>query len=305
MNKLLGWVARLGQLRKQAIPPHLLLLMVCLSGFTWGLGNYLESSQNGGQPQALTQVQLLEQGAQQAYVQINGTVLADGQIPGDDHTVYLPLLEEAGKVVTYVRVPEGGDMPKAGVTYQVGGMVAFVNSELEKKLPKDQGGLRFNHNQYVNFGERPADPRWAVAAMLASLLCSWPLLITWFSHYLVFHATALPDGQEPAENLDTMRASARFYRGKKEKQRFLEASARLTQKEGEWTMELEEEWIARFDTAENIKAGTLFLGSQERPALRFDALEKSRGKRQSFVLTFDSEAERLLAYQTISNATTP
>ncbi|MBN9415661.1 MAG: hypothetical protein J0I12_09510 [Candidatus Eremiobacteraeota bacterium] len=305
MNKLLGWVARLGQLRKQAIPPHLLLLMICLSGFTWGLGNYLEASQNGGQPQTLSQLQLLEQGAQQAYVQINGTVLADGQIAGEEHTVYLPLLEETAKVVTYVRVPETGDMPKAGVTYQVGGMVAFVNAELEKKLPKDQAGLRFNHNQYVNFGEHPADPRWAVAAMLASLLCSWPLLVTWFSHYLVFQASALPEGGEPAQSLGKILASARFYRGKKEKQRFLEAAANLSQKEGEWLVALENEWVARFDTAENIKAGTLFLGSQERPALRFDALEKSRGKRQSFVFTFDSEAERLLAYQTISNATTP
>lgn len=305
MNRLLGWVASLGQLRKQAIPPHLLLLMICLSGFTWGLGNYLEASQNGGQPQSLAQLQLLDQGAQQAYVQIQGTVLADGQIAGEDHTVYLPLLEEAAKVVTYVRVPEGADMPKAGVTYQVGGMVAFVNADLEKKLPKDQAGLRFNHNQYVNFGEHPADPRWAVAAMLASLLCSWPLLVTWFSHYLVFQAGVLPEGEAPAESLSPFWASARFYRGKKEKQRFLDAAASLAHKDGEWVVQLEDEWTARFDTAENIKAGTLFLGSQQRPALRFDALEKSRGRRQSFVFTFASEAERLLAYQTISNATIP
>lgn len=305
MNRFLGWVARLGQLRKQAIPPHLLLLVICLSGFTWGLGNYLESSQNGGQPQVLSQAQLLDQGAQQSYVQITGTVLADGQVPGEDHTLYLPLLEEANKVVTYVRLPAGGDMPKAGVTYQVGGLISFVNPELEKKIPKDQAGLRFNRNQYVNFGEKPADPRWAVSAMLLSLLCSWPLLVTWFNHYLVFQEVPLPENHQPAKELGKLRASARFYRGKKEKQRFLEAPVRLTQKEGEWLLELDEEWQARFDQAENVKAGTLFLGSQERPALRFLALEKTRGKRQSFVLTFNSEAERLLAYQTISNATKP
>ena len=305
MNRFLGWVARLGQLRKQAIPPHLLLLMVCLSGFTWGLGNYLESSQNGGQPQVLTQLQLLEQGAGQSYVQINGTVLADGQIVGEDHTVYLPVLEDSNKVVTYVRLPDAGDMPRAGVTYQLGGLVSFVNAELEKKIPKDQAGLRFNRNQYINYGERPANPRWAVAAMLVSLLCSWPLLVTWFSHYLVFQAVTLAKGEKPAKKLGKILASARFFRGKKEKQRFLEAPASLTQKEGEWLLELDEDWQARFDEAQNVKAGTLFLGSQERPALRFDALEKTRGKRQSFVLTFGSEAERLLAYQTISNATTP
>ncbi|MBX3167960.1 MAG: hypothetical protein KF760_11135 [Candidatus Eremiobacteraeota bacterium] len=305
MNRFLGWVAWLGQLRKQAIPPHLLLLVICMSGFTWGLGNYLEASQNGGHPQVLTQLQLLEQGAQQSYVQINGTVLADGQLAGEDHTVYLPLLEEANKVVTYVRLPETGQMPQAGVTYQLSGLVSFVNAELEKKLPKDQPGLRFNRNQYLNYGERPAHPRWAVAAMLISLLCSWPLLVTWFSHYLVFQTVALTDGDKPAKKLGKIWASARFFRGKKEKQRFLEAPASLTQKEGEWVLELEGEWQARFDQAHNVKAGTLFLGSQERPALRFDALEKTRGKHQSFVLTFANEAERLLAYQTISNATTP
>lgn len=305
MNRFLGWVARLGQLRRQAIPPHVLLLVLCMSGFTWGLGNYLEASQNGGQPQVLSQLQLLEQGSQQSYVQINGTVLADGQVAGDDHTLYLPLLEDANKIVTYVRLPEGGELPKAGVTYQLSGLVSFVNAELEKKLPKDQAGLRFNRNQYVNFGERPANPRWAVAAMLVSLLCSWPLLVTWFSHYLVFQAMELPEGDKPAKKLGPVWASARFFRGKKEKQRFLEAPASLLQKDGEWVLELEGEWQARFDQAQNIKAGTLFLGSQERPALRFDALEKTRGKRQSFVVTFASEAERLLAFQTISSEVTP
>ncbi len=305
MNRFLGWVARLGQLRKQAIPPHLLLLILCMSGFTWGLGNYLESRQSGGQPQALTQLQLLEQGAQQSYVQINGTVLADGQVTGEGHTVYLPLLEDASKVITYVRLPEGGELPKAGVTYQLSGLVSFVNADLEKQLPKDQSGLRFNRNQYVNYGERPADPRWAVAAMLVSLLCSWPLLVTWFSHYLVFQAVALPEGDKPAKKLGKIWASARFFRGKKEKQRFLEAPASLVHKEGEWVLEVEGDWQARFEEAQNVKAGTLFLGSQERPALRFDALEKTRGKRQLFVLTFANEAERLLAYQTISNAGTP
>lgn len=305
MNKLLGWVAKLGQLRKQAIPPHLLLLVVCMSGFTWGLGNYLEASQNGGQPQVLTQQQLLDQGALQSYIQITGTVLADGQIAGDDRTCYLPLLEDSSKVVTYVRIPEGGEMPRAGVTYQVGGLVSFVNLDLEKKLPKDEGGLRFNRNQYVNYGERPANPRWAVAAMLFSLLGSWPLLVTWFSHYLVFQTQEPPVDGQAASQLGKVWASTRFYRGKKEKQRFLEAPAELTQEEDEWVLSLDEQWEARFDSPQNIKAGTLYLGSQERPALRFDARERTRGKRQSFVLTFADEAERLLAFQTISNATTP
>ena len=305
MNKFLGWVAKLGQLRRQAVPPHVLLLVVCMSGFTWGMSNYLEASQNGGQPQSLTQLQLLDQGAQQSYVQITGTVLADGQVPGEDHTVYLPLLEEANKIVTYVRLPEAGELPKPGVTYQVSGLVGFVSAELDGRLPKDQRGLRFNHNQYVNYGERPANPRLALLAMLVSLLCSWPLLVTWFSHYLVFQAIDLPEGDKPAKKLGKIWASARFFRGKKEKQRFLEVPASLSQQQGEWLLELEGDWQARFDAAQNVKAGTLFLGSQERPALRFDALEKTRGKRQSFVLTFANEAERLLAYQTISNAATP
>lgn len=303
MNRFLGWVAWLGSLRKQALPPHVLLIVVCLSGFTWGLGNYLEASQNGGRAQALSQRQLLEQGAQQSYVEINGTVLADGQLDGTEHTVYLPLLDEPEKIVTYVRLPEAGELPKPGVTYRLSGLICFVDAELEGRIPKDQGGLRFNRNQYVNYGERPADPRKAVAGMLLSLLCSWPLLVTWFSHYIVFQAR--PCTESAAGQLGQVAASALFYRGKRGRRRFLEAPAQLTQEQGLWKLQLAEEWVASFEKAENVRTGSLFLGPQERPALRFEALEKTRGKRQAFVLTFQGEAELRLALETLTSSETP
>jgi hypothetical protein len=303
MNRFLGWVAWLGSLRKQAVPPHILLLVICLSGFTWGLGNYLEASQNGGRAQAVSQRELLERGSQQSYIEIVGTVLADGQLSGAEHTTYLPLLDEAEKIVTYVRLPEAGELPKPGVTYRLSGLLCFVDAELEGHIPKDQGGLRFNRNQYVNYGERPADPRGAVAAMLVSLLCSWPLLVTWFSHYLVFQAR--PCNQPAAQQLGQVSASARFFRGKKGKQRFLEAPAQLTQADGLWKLTLADEWVATFEKAENVRTGSLFLGPRERPALRFEALEKTRGKRQSFVLSFEGEAELQLAFQTLTSSETP
>ena len=307
MNKLLGWVATLGQLRKQAIPPHILLLFLCLSGFTWGLGNYLESSANGGQPESLTQMQFLERGAQQSYVEITGTVLADGQIPGEEKTLYLPLLEESSKVVTYVRVPQTAPQPQAGVTYRIGGLISFVDAELEKRLPRDQAGMRFNRNQYINYGEQPANPRWAVAGMLASLLLSWPLLVTWFGHYIVFQSRALSENGTSAASLGEMRFSGRCYRGKKEKRRFLETPVKLTRDQEGWRLELPDDWQACFQEPKNIRAGTLFLGSQERPALRFDALEKTRGHRATFVLTFEGEGQQLLAFTqlTTSDAAKP
>lgn len=302
MNKLLGWVAALGQLRKQAIPPHILLLFLCLSGFTWGLSNYLESSANGGKPESLTQVQFLERGAQQSYVEITGTVLADGQIPGEGKTLYFPLLEESSKVVTYVRVPESATQPQAGVTYRISGLISFVDADLEQRLPKDQAGMRFNRNQYVHYGQQPANPRWAVAGMLVSLLLSWPLLVTWFGHYIVFQSQALPDNRTPAASLGEVRFSGRCTRGKKEKRRFLEAPVKLTLTEEGWLLELPEDWQACFQDPKNIRAGTLFLGSQERPALRFDALEKTRGHRATFVLTFEGDSQRLLAFTQLTTS---
>ena len=303
MNRFLGWVAWLGTLRKQAIAPHLLLLVVCLTGFTWGLGNYLEASQNGGGAAALTQRQLLEQGAPQSFVELTGTVLADGGWEGPEHTIFLPLLDQTEKIVTYVRVKDDSQAPRAGVTCRVSGMVCFVDAESEKHIPQDQGGLRFNCNQYIHTGQRPADPRWAVAAMLAAVLCSWPLLVTWFGHYIVFAEG--PVGESVAEQPGKVLASGQFFRGKKEKRRFLEASAELRQRDGLWELKLDEDWSACFERAENVRAGSLFLGSQQRPALRLDALEKTRGKRQTYVLSFEGQGEMRLTLEqfTSSSAT--
>ncbi|MBS2033534.1 hypothetical protein JST97_00990 [bacterium] len=300
MNRLLGWVAWLGTLRKQAIPPHILLLVVCLSGFSWGLGNYLEARLNGGRAEVLPQRQLLEQGAPQSFIEITGTVLADGQVSGPDHTIFLPLLDEAEKIVTYVRLPESGERPKAGVTYRLNGMIGFVSPELESKIPQDQAGMRFNRNQYLYFGQRPADARWAAAAMLISLLASWPLLVTWFGHYIVFQTRA--STHAAAQQLGKIRASGRFYKGKKERQRFLEAPAELSPVDQGWELKLEEGWTAHFAGPENIRAGSLYLGPQERPALRFEALEKTRQKRQSFVLTFEGPAELQLALERLTSS---
>lgn len=312
MNRFLGWVAWLGTLRKQVFPPHLVLLVLCLTGFTWGLGNLLETRQNKGQVHTLSQLELLDHGAPQNYVELTGTVLADGWLKGMEDTVYLPFFDEEAQIITYVRWPKSSPIPQAGVTYKLKGRLSFVDAATEKQIPPDAGKIRFNRNQYLNYGQQPVSIYWALMAMLLSLVCSWPLLLTWFSHYLVFQASPVEVFQasptenkpEPDSGSGTIRASARFFQDKKRKLRFLETPVTLTENNQQWTLKNSEGWFVTFEHISDLTTGKLFLGSKTYPALRFNASELTRKYHQSVVLTFDSPAQLQLTLKKLTTSST-
>ena len=312
MYRLLGMVARFGEWgsrqRSHGIPPHLVLMALCLFGFLLGLGNYLEYSANRGLPDAISQVQLLEGTfPHKDYVEISGNFLQQARLSGEDKMVYLPLLEGASKTVTYVRASDQMAVPPEGETVKVRGMLHFVGRSLEAQLPQDQQGIRFNRNQYVSYGTAPASPVTAVVLMVLSVPVGLLLLLTFLLKYIVFRAHGLPDQGAPASAPQQIGITGLFSAENNQSQRFLDIAGRLCKGRLEASVTTSKPPSTRqfsidldLDSLKKIQAGTLYLGFQQRPALRFSCLDKNRGKRQQIVLSFANESQRRFVWQELT-----
>lgn len=323
MFRLLGWVARFGAwskgLRGHGIAPHLVVMVLCLFGFLMGLGNYLEASANLGEPQPLSPRQLFEGQGLRDYVELTGNFHELVRIPGEDGTTYALLQDESG-MATLVLVPRGVTIPPASRRVKVRGMLSYIGPELEKKLPLDPPGLRLNRNQVLTYGQSPPGRAAALGLMLLTAPCGLLLMLSQLSGHLIFRPLASTDQDPPPQEPDTLRISARLERPEEMPQDYLEVRGRLR----DWTLEASitrstrvlgitrEEapatWSLEIDpkSLKKIQAGTLFMGKEERPALRFSCQARESTRRQKVTLSFNTAAQRRYVWEKLtSSSTTP
>ena len=327
MYRLLGMVARFGEwgsrVRGHGIAPHLVLMMLCLLGFLVGLGNHMESSLNQGEADVISQQELLKGSRRhKEFVQIQGTFLKELRLPGEDRTVYLPLLDPDSQVITYVRAADHLTVPPQGTGVKVRGMLHFVGHSLESQLPADPPGMQLNRNQYLSYGSEPASPLVALLLMIVSAPVGLLLLITFLLRYIVFRVHGRPDEAPDSEEPEGIRITGLFWGEHKESRRFLDIPGAMHDFELQATVVPQKRlpgwgqqepaglWVVAMEpgSLKKIQAGTLYLGFQQRPALRFSCLDRNRGKRQQVILSFVNESQRRFCWEkltTTSSSETP
>lgn len=304
MYTFLGLLAKLQQWGKQRHGTLIPLTVMALALSSWvfllGLSSYLEWAINRGQPENLSVAVLVQsQSLSKTYVRLSGVLLKDRPLrPAKSKEIYYPLRDLQGNQAILVRLPRPDFPLPQQDEVAIEGTLHFLNPDLAQAIPADSDLASLNRDQFLQVGERPPSLYQAVLLLLLGATTALPLSWVVLTKGTIFRSQPgqIPAPQQLAAQL-SVRITTRFFKqdGKGHYDAFQVAGHLKPLKSGALRLEHEAESKWQLDleptSATKIKAGQLYLGGEQRPALIWSH-PGPRGRSLRVVLSFDCEEDR-------------
>lgn len=306
MYTFLGFLAKLQQWGHQRHGTLIPLPVMALALSTWvfllGLSSYLEWANNRGQPENLSVSKLVQsQSLNKTYVRLSGVLLKDAPLRiSGSKDVYYPLRDLQDEQAILVRLPRPDFPLPQQDEVAIEGTLHFLNPDLAQAAPPDDHQLRLNRDQFLLVGERP--PSLYQGLLLLALGSATTIPFGWvvLTRGTIFRSQTIqpPPPQKLAAHLP-VRITARFPQldGKGQLEVFQVEGQIRPAKCGSGTLQLDHQaeatWQLKIEPekATKIKAGLLYLGREQRPALSWTG-PGPRGRNRRVVLSCDCEEDR-------------
>jgi hypothetical protein len=329
--RLLGAVARLNE-RMSHTSVNLLpinwLAMVGL-GVLFGVGvtQTREAVVNGATPRAAPLGEVLaHRNVERNFVTVVGPVLPEilretSKSSGDVRRTWGIMVDPQGARAIFIEFKGSSGTGIEPQVMTITGMLAPLESRVRQKLDEMGGKIEdvpIDAEYVIQEGRSPGDAMtWGLTTALSGILLLL-FVITFLRQYIIFQKAGArvasmagtPPAVMPGQGVD-LRVTGRFVLDEKNARRFLDVPAGMVTLEtgepafvsnidasskfmGATTVERKGLWaiIVQRDSLRDPDVGTLYVGLATRPALRIRYVDAATSRRETAVLSCETESER-------------